>query len=228
VTTYTGVGAEAFAPSKEQETLKEEQPERPAPAPRRRYGRRCSVTKYSLDAAEVVAKTTVARPRYQRRCSVTKFSLPTIVSTNDIDNVSSISLTDAEPADTVDSLEHREMLANDTIESSGAGDLTFIGWNKAKAATALETSTALNGAEDENVAVGELICGFESRRFMILKMEQEEEEKQWSPPPSPSEKRGYFLGVLSKRFSMTPSWVKTSLESEVPAMRSSISTPPSA
>lgn len=213
VTTYTAVVVVATEPSPEesqpsspeehspesepepQVTLPQEEVQEP---PRVRYGRRCSITKYSLDAAHVVAKSTVERvtePRVQRRCSVTKYSLVTTPTTEQ----PQVSLTVEEPIDTIDSIEHQQMLANDTIESSGAGDL-LMGWRH-HSPTTIKPSSSSKSSDN----AGQLICGFGTR-----KQRQQQQHKQQG-------KSSYFFAVISKKLSMTtPIWVKTNLRSEVP------------
>jgi len=70
------------------------------------------------------------RARFRRRCSVTKFSLDNTAPGEEREVA--VKFTVEEPMDTVEALEHRQMLANDTIESNGAGDL-LVGWNQAAA-----------------------------------------------------------------------------------------------
>mmetsp|Transcript_28943 Transcript_28943/g.33095 ORF Transcript_28943/g.33095 Transcript_28943/m.33095 type:complete len:355 (-) Transcript_28943:287-1351(-) len=111
--------------------------------------RRGSTTKYTVEQvsnkeAEAHQENTIAETtevpedtkkefpaRFRRRCSITKYSLNGATSDEE-PKVVSFKLTVEEPMDTVEALEHRQMLANDTIESGGAGDL-LIGWNNASA-----------------------------------------------------------------------------------------------
>ena len=217
-----------------------------APVPHRRYGRRNSVTRCILENIVPVTETKSLSPvplarrasfrnvsvdnvgeeelqhqinanqekqpiieqtqepprgRYRRRCSVTQYCL------EDVPKVSTIvKATVEEPADTVDSSEHSKMLANDTIESAVAGDL-ITGWNRAG-------TDYLESDGEGNRGDGELICGFGKRLGSS--------ERRASMSALEPETGNYFLGVLSKRFSNAPFWLKTlttevfkTLESEV-------------
>jgi len=141
------------------------------------------------------------RGRYRRRCSVTQFCLEDVPKASTI-----VKVTVEEPPDTADPSEHRKMLANDTIESAVAGDL-IMGWNRAGA-------DYLESDDEGNRGDGELICGFGKRLGSS--------ERRASMSALEPETGNYFLGVLSKRFSNAPFWLKTlttevfkTLESEV-------------
>lgn len=82
-----------------------------------------------IDSSEDRKSYIPSQPRVRRRCSITKYSTEDATNSNK-EQVVTVKLTVEEPADTVESLEHRHMLANDTIESRGAGDL-IVGWNQA-------------------------------------------------------------------------------------------------
>mmetsp|Transcript_10641 Transcript_10641/g.16292 ORF Transcript_10641/g.16292 Transcript_10641/m.16292 type:complete len:312 (-) Transcript_10641:36-971(-) len=82
-----------------------------------------------IDSSEDGKNYIPSQPRVRRRCSITKYSTEDVTNSNK-EQVVTVKLTVEEPADTVESLEHRHMLANDTIESRGAGDL-IVGWDQA-------------------------------------------------------------------------------------------------
>ena len=160
------------------------------------------------------------RGRYRRRCSVTQYCLEdaaTVKASHSADTTSTttttiVQVTVQEPMDTIESIEHRQMLANDTIESSGAGDL-IVGWSQASA-DFLESDNKSD--DDENAIIhnnnggdDELICGFGNRLVPV-----DIAHHTTSSTPSRSENgSSYFLAVLAKKLSKVPFWFKT-LESE--------------
>lgn len=171
----------------------------PVPLARRASLTTVTVEKYEIpqgvdDATIMEEEPTIEPPRgrYRRRCSVTKYCL------EDTHNVSTlVKVTVEEPCDTVESIEHRHMLANDTIESAGAGDL-IVGWNQAGADFLENDYDGTQGEVDDG-----LICGFGDRP-------QAEKE------PAIPEKSSYFRSILSQKFPIAQVWFK--------ALRSEIST----
>lgn len=188
---------------------------------RRRYGRRSSVTRYSIahtaptpetrslspvplarrasitkitvekyEIPEGADNTTITedqppveppRGRYRRRCSVTKYCLEDAQKASTL-----VKVTVEEPFDTVESLEHRKMLANDTIESAGAGDL-IVGWNQA-GADFLENDDdcTIGGLDDGTVCDADI--------------------HQRGKDPTIPEKGSYFRAVLSQTFPIAKHW----------------------
>jgi hypothetical protein len=122
------------------------------------------------------------------------------------------------------------MLANDTIESSGAGDL-IVGWSQASAdflerddRSDDDDKVMHNNNNDNNTGVidGELICGFGNRRVVPVSTPEDRViQPTTSTAASESENSSnYFLGVLARRLSTVPFWFKT-LESETTASKRS-------
>lgn len=167
----------------------------PVPLARRASITKVTVEKYKvpqgLDNTTIDKEPTVEPPRgrYRRRCSVTKYCLEDAQKASTV-----VMVTVEEPLDTVESIEHRNMLANDTVESAGAGDL-IVGWNQAGA--------DFWGSDDDcdigRVADG-LICDFGVRQQV---------EKE----PATPEKGSYFRAVLSHNFPSAQLWFKA-LDSE--------------
>ncbi|KAI2511963.1 hypothetical protein MHU86_2479 [Fragilaria crotonensis] len=121
------------------------------------------------------------RGRYRRRCSVTKYCLEDAQTASTL-----VKVTVEEPFDTVESIEHRKMLANDTIESAGAGDL-IVGWNQA-GADFLENDDdcTIGGLDDGTVCDADI--------------------HQRGKDPTIPEKGSYFRAVLSQTFPIAKHW----------------------
>jgi len=138
-----------------------------------------------------------SKARFRRRCSVTKYSLDCAQQI-----ATSFKVTVEEPIDTVDSIEHRSMLANDTIESHGAGDL-IVGWGNASA-----------DFIDEHADDGDLLCGFGTRANQIS-LPDVWQTKEYEKPTG-----SYVLNVLRKTFSRNP-WI-TTLHTEISVENSGV------
>jgi len=139
-----------------------------------------------------------SHPRVRRRCSITKYSLDNTCDDNAEEQVVTVKLTLEEPVDTVESLEHRQMLANDTIESRGAGDL-IVGWDQAGADFMDEnTEDGITTSEKIDSGIAAMLNEHDSINF-----EQEPLEKQsfsTSQEESPQRHGNYLFRLLRNRF----------------------------
>jgi hypothetical protein len=160
-----------------------------------------------------VTPGTTQKSRYPRRCSVTKYCLEGSSATPS----SCVKVTVEEPLDTIESMEHRSMLANDIVESSGAGDL-LVGWNQAGAAffekdDQMEIFVSKNTVEqmdlNQNMVEEVLISEFgEKKRTEVRRLSS-------SSSTLENKREGsYILDVISKPLCMARWWFR-SLESEV-------------
>lgn len=179
----------------------EEQPV--TPRPKSRYRRRCSVTKYSLDSAQTVAKQHYAATHQGDVTTPSKATTTTVA----------VKVTVEEPIDTVDSIEHRHMLANDTIESSGAGDL-IVGWNQATASFMDEDDEASTDGCDADVTGGGEVKQKDDPAIAttVVSPKPIKSSPWWSGKGGSNDDKGEekegIWGVLQKNFSVSPFWIK--------------------